>query len=301
MHRLLPLVLVATLGAASVGCRDGADSTPSTDTEPLTSAELGWIRAYSVWTFEIYDDELGPSTGARLVRACRHRLDELGPTPSKRLQGAADLAGSVCPLLAHRGMRRRALDAIESVDSLLLPLLRDEQPLQLRTGVTDRSRADTVLSAFATNVVDRPVEVRCWSAEDWRRVVGEDNAWNDASKDFEELYGWADDGADRIHMRLGQCNKISRLEGEDVRARSRRDRIEAADSLGTLAHEIQHFLLPDADEAKIECASLLSLPDVGQRLGLDRASAIALAELYRTEIYPDLPSEYRAGGCPRQA
>jgi hypothetical protein len=295
--RRLALLLVA-LAIVTAGCMGGEDSGgPATDLSRLSSAELGWMRGYSAWSIAIYDHELGPPTGSRLVSVCRERLAEVGPTPTERLQAALDRSGEVCPLLDDDGTRRRALDLIDAIDDALRPLLRDEQSLELGTGPGDGSRADIAFSAYATSVVGDPVEVRCWSEGDWRRVVIEDNAWNDVNDDPVTLYGWADEVDDRIHMRLEQCNAISRLAELGTPDRSSAARGTAADSLGTLAHEIQHFLLPDADEAKVECAAVRTFARVAERLGLDRASAVALADYYRAEIYPEQPEEYRRGGC----
>ena len=295
MRRLLTLALVLALLAA--GCSVGEDD-DEPDLSPLTSAELGWIRAYSAWTIGIYDDER--HGGPRVVAECEEEEAGLGPTPTDRLEPAAELATGICPLLAEDGTWRRALDTVDATDNLLRTLLRDEQPLELAAGVTEGSRADTELSAYATDVVERPVEVRCWSTGDWRRVVVEDNAWTDSSDDPETLYGWADDTSDRIQMRLDQCNPLARLDEQATSDKSLAARREAADSLGTLAHEIQHFVLPDASESKVECAGMRSLAAVAQRLGLDRESALALADLYRAEIYPEQPDEYIEGGCPQR-
>jgi hypothetical protein len=291
--------LLAALAIVAGGCMGDDDGIgPEDDLSRLSSAELGWIRGYSSWSIAIYDHELGPPTGSRLVRVCRERLEEIGPTPTERLQSALDMSGEVCPLLGDDGTRRRALDLVDAIDDALRPLLRDEQELELGTGPSDGSRADTAFSAYATSVVGDPVEVRCWSEGDWRRVVIEDNAWNDVNDDPVTLYGWADDGDDRIHMRLEQCNAISRLAELGTADRSEAARSTAADALGTLAHEIQHFLLPDAGEAKVECAAVRAFATGAERLGLDRASAVALADFYRTEIYPEQPEEYTRGGCP---
>ena len=139
--------------------------------------------------------------------------------------------------------------------------------------------------------------MRCWSESDWRRLVEEENARTAAGDDADELYGWADESADRIYMRLAQCNALSSMRDEGFPAEGREARREAADSLGTLAHEIQHFVSEDDDEAEVECAGLRSLVTVAGRVGLDPAAARAAAELYGTEIYPDLPDEY-LGDCP---
>lgn len=133
MRRLAFLLAVlAIVGGGCMGDDSGDD--PADDLSRLSSAELGWIRAYSAWSIAIYDHELGPPTGRRLVGVCRERLEEIGPTPSERLQPALDMSGEVCPLLGDDGTRRRALDYIDAIDEALRPLLRDEQQLELGTG-----------------------------------------------------------------------------------------------------------------------------------------------------------------------
>ena len=79
----------------------------------------------------------------------------------------------------------------------------------------------------------------------------EDNAWLDENDDPADLVGWQVDDAGRIHMRLEQCNAIVQLQRTDMLELDRDEQVETADSLDTLAHEIQHFLLPDADEAGV--------------------------------------------------
>jgi hypothetical protein len=184
-------------------------------------------------------------------------------------------------------------------DEHVLPLFLDAQPLELRDGVTTRSRADGRLSAVASADLDDPVEVRCWGADDWLRVGGEDNAWTDDDARIEELAGWVDQVTDRIHLRLNACNALSRLSGRDFESWSHVQRSDAADALGTLSHEIQHFVRPDEDEAQVECAGIRAIARLGVALGLDEQAAKALEETYRSEVYPDLPTEYNAGGCPR--
>ncbi len=296
MCRLLVVASFFILTLA--GCSGGDDEAAPLDTSTLTAAELGWIRAYSGWTIEIYDDEEEWRSGSSAVAACRDRLEEIGTPPTERLQPAADLAPAICPFLAREGMRRRAFDQIEDADALVVRYFRDERPLEMRTGVSEGSRADIGLSAVASELVERAVEVRCWADEEWRQVVTEDDAWADESTDPNELVGWSDDDLDRIHLVLEACNAISRVQQGDVSAWNRDDRIEAADSIETLAHEIQHFLLPDADEAEVECSAIRSLAAFAKRFGVTAPAGAELEELYRTEIYPDLDEEYTAGGCP---
>ena len=125
----------------------------------------------------------------------------------------------------------------------------------------------------------------------------EDNAWLDENDDPDELYGWQDDDAGRIYMRLEQCDAIARLRNADVYALGRDEQVETADSLDTLTHEIQHFLLPEADESDVQCASERTLGESARRLGASKGDAAMLVRLHRTEIRPDLPAEYVEGGC----
>jgi hypothetical protein len=295
---LRSLVVFALAVASLTGCSDER-STPSEarDTSTLNTAELGWIRAYSRWTFDFYDDE--PAVGPDAVAVCRRKVEQIGPAPTKRLEEAASRLPPVCPLVQQVGSVRHAKDELEDIDSLVLSYMRDEQPLQIRSGITDRSRADIVLSGIASDLIGEPVEVRCWDEEDWLRVVREDNVWNDDSADPDDLMGWTDEYSDRIQLMLDACNTMSAARTRDVTSLNRYDRIEAVNAIETLLHEIGHFLEPDASEAEVECAAIHSLPEFLGRFGVTGASARELTELYRTEIYPTLGEEYTKGGCPK--
>jgi hypothetical protein len=246
----------------------------------------------------MYDEDLGPAPGAALVRECRKRLNELGDAPTKRLRPVAERSAVACTLLSAKGSYRRALDVVGDADDLVWPLFLDSQDLLLTDRVTNLSRADLRLSALASVRADKPVEVRCWSTADWRRVVGEDNAWTNDDNDPQELYGQQDEDASRIHMRLSQCNRLVRLRRADVLSARHVDQLELSDSLDTFTHEIQHFVHPDADEAEVECAAMPTVERIAMRLGASPDEAVLLARLQKTEVYPNLPDEYRAaGGC----
>ena len=291
------LALVAALLAT--GCRDEAGSDPARHTSKLTQDELGWIRAYSRWTFDFYDDE--PAVGADAVAVCQRKVNQIGSAPSERLEDAADRIQAICPLVQQLGSLRHAQDELEYIDGLVLQYMRDEQRLQLRSDITDRSRADVALSGIASDVIGEPVEVRCWDEEDWSRVVREDNVWNDDSADPDDLMGWIDDYSDRIHLVLDVCNTIAAARTRDVTTLNLYDRIDAVEALETLLHEIGHFLESDASEAEVECTAIRSLPGFLGRFGVTGAAARELTELYRTEVYETLDDEYTEGGCPRTA
>jgi hypothetical protein len=187
---------------------------------------------------------------------------------------------------------RRADDVVEAADDLVSPYFLDERDLPLASGPTSASRADLRLSAVASQATDTHQEVRCWSMKDWRRLVDEENAWTVESDDPEDLYGWQDGDTDRIHMRLDQCNALHRLGRENVLIWTRADQVKAADSVATLAHEIQHLLLPDAEEDEVECAAAEQLERFGRRLGATAGETERLAGLYATDVRKELPDDY---------
>jgi len=291
-------VLAVALGAALVGgCGDDRNS--AGDGERLTSTELGWIRALSAWSIDISDDEGEHPFGAAAVESCRGGLEsDVGEPPSDRLRPAADAATAACPLLAEQGTRRRALDRIDDADDVVLALFLDRRDLELSDAPSETSRTDTRLSAVASEGAERPVEVRCWDDDDWRTVIYEDNAWNDDSGDPDDLVGWSDLDWDHVHMRIADCNRLSRVAGGGALPGDHEERVATADGLETLAHEIQHFVEPDADEADIECAALEAMPRLARALRIDSGVSSELRRLYVDEVYPDLDDEYRVeGGC----
>jgi hypothetical protein len=281
------------------GCRhDASEESVALDTSPLTSAELGWVRAYSAWAIDISDDEVTPLSGKGRVASCEDDVEKVGPAPTARLEAATRVLADICPLLASDGTRRRALDLVEEADDLVYRYLLDDQPLALATGESADSHASVELSERATQWLDEAVEVRCWADEDWARIVREDDAWNDDSTDPDELVGYSDDFLERIHLVLDFCNTISRVVATDVDAFGRDEKIEFANALETLLHEMQHIAFPEDDEAAVECRAIRSLERFARRFGLSSELGRELTQLYRTEIYPDLDDEYTRGGCP---
>jgi hypothetical protein len=289
MRQVACLSLIA-LALLTPACAGDADAEASS--EPLTPAELGWIHAYADLTIDIYNGDLGPTSGPLLVKKCRERFEELGEAPTDRLRPGAEVAPATCPLLAHRGMHRRALDVIDEADDLIRPILFEMTSLPLEATSGKESRADLDLSSWASRELGDPAEVRCWSDDDWPRIVRENDAWADEHTDAEDLYGWADDYTDRIHMRIDQCNVIQAFRAHGVGTGSAGE-TETADALGTLFHETTHLRDGDLDEAEVECEVLYWFSSYAGELGpVDWDHADRLARVYRTKVYPHQPEEY---------
>lgn len=280
------------IAVLTAGCTGDSSTSELAAGERLSTTELGWIREYSDWTIDVYDDELGASPGSALVGACRERLAEVGTPPTERLEPTWERAADVCPLLSASGSVRRAKDVIEDADDLIIPFLLDEQPLRLTAERTQRSRGDLRLSGIASDEAELSQEVRCWDEADWRRLVREENAWTVDSDNPDELYGWQDSDTDRIHMHLGQCNMLHRIRSENLTQWSRDDQVEAADSLATFVHEVNHVTLPDADEAEVECAAAKELERFARRFGATESESSLLVRLYASDVREELDDEY---------
>ena len=166
------------------------------------------------------------------------------------------------------------------------------------SGGADSWRAGRTLGSPASRRTRRKAheEVRCWSDADWRRVVREDNAWTVESDDPDALYGWLDDDyrSDPHAPRSVQPCSIAIGPRGRARVGSRRVQVEAADSVTTFVHEIQHLVLPDADEGEVECAAAAELSRFARRLGATSVEAARLAQLYVTDLREELDDEYRA-------
>ena len=290
--RVVGAAFAAAIAVAASGCTDEPSTAGASSGDRMSATELRWLRVYVRWWIDVYYDQLGRVPGQQLVRACGNRLEKIGPPPTSRLEPIRDRAAAACPFLSHPGTVRRANDVLEDASLLVRPLLMDNHDLRLSASPTRESRADMRLSSIASTVAKAPQEVRCWTDEDWGRLVRESNVWNAEDRDPTALSGFQDGDTGRIHMRLSQCNFLHRLRGEDVQKLSRKDQIEMADSVDTLAHEIQHAVLPNADEDEVECAAASELERTALRLGATDQEATWLLGIYVSEIRPDFSGEY---------
>ena len=157
----------------------------------------------------------GMPGSARGDRHSAHRTSAAGgrprarnlPVPRSRGNATARLRpdrGGGCP-------RRAATSATSSRSSC-------------EPGSSEGSRADIGLSAVASELVERAVEVRCWTDDEWRQVVTEDDAWADdehRSERARRLVGRRPD--DRIHLVLEAVQRdLARAAGGRERLESRR-------------------------------------------------------------------------------
>jgi hypothetical protein len=289
-------LLVALLLLA--GCT-GNDTEPRSDpqsdvaavaaAERPTAAELRWVGRLETWH--------GVTT-TQAVAGCDDLFDhDVGRAPTGRLLDLGASARAACVDLAkgladeQRALRAGDADAIAAAGELIRRgeaqlaaalkrarvLVPDvTKPLARVASPSRRSRIDPYLTRVATSLVGVPTEVRCWSAEDWRRL----SAWAEA-------IAFAYEGS--AHFATSTCNRIVRLAAVED------DRV-AADLLGVFSHELQHAggIL---EEDKTECYGMQEMAKVGAALGLTSRTARTLRRLYWRELYELHSEEYRSSEC----
>jgi hypothetical protein len=302
----------------------------------LREAEIEWVADYSAWSadfleelgreaaarqdvlndpaaFEEYversarlrgclgwlEDDLGDPPTARL----RPTLSGLGETCAlvapavERLAGATDAAARTGPYLdAGQSVDRAALHWAE-VDATLDTLMRARGPLPRLGGSATRSRIEPTLTGVAEQVADgRSVEVRCWSDEDWRRVLDEEEALTNGQLTVDTVGAFAVRATGTVHLQQSDCAILGRLAYDHWAPTEPADLDRVAETVSTLSHEIQH-IVNSAGEAETECAAVQHNSEVALALGATQAYARVLADRYWERLYPPDADGYASDEC----
>jgi hypothetical protein len=242
---------------------------------------------------------------------------QVGRAPSARLREGEKAALEACPHLergATEDLRALATDSPELLDagdgsievgadrlwvSNENVLLRTEgRDLPEKDGRSGESRVEPVLGRVADTLAEdltHPVEVRCWSSDDWAAVVDEMSAYT-GNRITVDTLGFAAPDLVRVHLSPVTCERLGEIayerrlpaEGEEVAA--------LADSVVTLAHEAMHVAWVD-DEAEAECLGAQLAFETAVELGVPKNYARKLTRTYWETMYPRLPREYRSPEC----
>ena len=170
-----------------------------------------------------------------------------------------------------------------------------------------RAANERALSAVATELAGRPVNVRCQTF--WQALIDVNSRLGDVP--FPD--GRA---ASYTHITRKMCGQLtrfrhsrshpeltclaafdwSRFDGSDpaMAACSRRAN-DTAEALMTLAHESMH-LRGWADEATAQCYGLQELAFTVEQLGGSREEGAAVAS-YLLSLQPFMPTDYQSGEC----
>jgi hypothetical protein len=236
---------------------------------------------------------------------------DIGAPPSRRIARVRDDLLVACESIEqhvrtiYRGLALGETDVIDRANDIfsvgwrrLDAVLKGLPPAQARPlprlrGVTTRSRIEPELGRVASRLAGKRVEVRCWSVEDWSRLL-DDLAAVDGEDEGNSL-GFAVAGGNRIQLAPVTCGRLVNLRYHRQRPTSADLRLELALGAGTLAHESAHAS-GISSEARAECYSVQLLERAASALGVGPAYARTLVEAY-WEDYPANPSEYRSGEC----
>ena len=172
----------------------------------------------------------------------------------------------------------------------------DYRPLPVQGGVTTVSRIEPKLSAVATNLAGRVVEVRCWSVADWQRL---DQEWRDyRGTGISGFNGYVHRTAlERMQLSPRTCAALASFIYANARPTDRTpvQRNRLASALLAFAHEAQHNRGID-EEAVAECRGVQLVRPVARLLGASRAYAAFIATAAWKRSYGPHAS-YRSEGC----
>jgi hypothetical protein len=289
LRRLLALALLLALSAC--GSEDPvAEPEPSSGPPPLSSRELGWIRGYALLAAPLYDGSYQAALSWKLP--CLERLERMGEAPTARLRPAHAAAREVCDKLGTGGVNSAA-KLLDETYGWLGRLFLTGRPLRVAKSPDAASHVDLTLGELASHVAATSVEVRCWSARDWRRLVVEENAWDATDEDPEVIDGLALTVDGHMHLLLADCNLLARVTREDVTERRGEDLVAATAAVALYAHEVAHFVEPDEeDEAEVECAVVETIAELADGLELAAPELERVTRAYRAHVRPDMPEDY---------
>jgi len=295
--------------------------------------ELAWIRELSAWLHG-FERDVGRAESLReallggrrserpayeravdQVRACADRFDdEVGPPPANRLRAPAQLLRESCrayaraetdglsafdgdpgdALVSASRAVSRAADLFLRGTNGLESAFAWNRPLPHAGGETGRSRVEPRFSRVASEIALRPVEVRCWSNEDWSRVRDEFRAYKEVAFDPSAFVS----DVDRGHVNLAPwicAHLVDLAYARELRHGS--GGLDTADAVDTLAHESEHVVAPEGTEAETECYAMQEVGRAARLLGAPAAYAEELAARQWREAYPRLTPEYVTPLC----
>jgi hypothetical protein len=249
-----------------------------------------------------------------VLRTCDARLRELGEPPSARLTAGVKALTSSCARMSHaaRAVQRSLatndpsglavvgddLDKAEAAyyvaEQALMPI--ESRDLKISRAPSTTSRVDTRYGDAVQDVFETGVEVRCWSKDDWKKVIDESSAFTvEPGVHPAETFGFVL-GGDRANLSPVVCAALDDLVYREQRPAGGAELRRLALGLVVLTHETEH-VTGVALEAEAECYAMQDAPDVGMALGLTKAYARKLAETYWRTEYPRDPPRYRSKQC----
>jgi hypothetical protein len=235
------------------------------------------------------------------------------PPPTERIAEAAALVEAACGHWARvaedamtavrnegdsaQGQTGQALRRAASASMLVTEKLPpgEAQRLPIRDAKGKRSRINGRYGQVAGTLVETNVEVRCWAARDWRRVLREASLVHATRLRPAELYGYVGLGSRRVNLSSEICAQLDRLAYDGVQPEAFHERLLMSVAVGALAHESYHRAGVAAEPAA-ECYGMQRLDEAARALGARPDYAAGLSRL-AWETYDQLPRAYRSREC----
>ena len=170
----------------------------------------------------------------------------------------------------------------------------DNGPLPVLSGAQSVSHIDPRLSEIASSFAGRRLQVRCWSAADWRARAAEVKRYTPAHIDVHSPWsGYQTLDHRRANFGPKVCGRLAALAYGRRGASSYDDAWWLAWSLGLFAHVTAR----SEKRAAGECHAMQRIGRTGEAFGLTRAEARRLARLFWRYVYPREDSKYRSNEC----
>jgi hypothetical protein len=320
---LLRFLLGLTGSLAAVSLAVGAVSSVQTDGLVLgagvesgswaTTAELAWLERLGAWDTRLLRGlqsvgrvEGTPRRALEPAGSCAADLTtRVGPAPTPRLQRAFETFQLACVHLQrfHSAITVGSLgDAQEEANRAAHILLEADQmlpPGEVRSlpvivGESEQSRVEPRFSRIASALAGKTVEVRCWSAGDWDRLMREEQSYTHGKLGSGTI-GFAGIGGTRINLAPTVCAGLVDLAYNRVRPTDEAGQLMLAGAVVTLSHEPQHSK-GIAEEAVAECNAIEFANATAMRLGASSTYAAALVRAYWRNYGEELPA-YRSAEC----
>lgn len=172
----------------------------------------------------------------------------------------------------------------------------DDEPLPTRGGITTVSRIEPRFSKAATLVSGgRPVEVRCWSNDDWGGRILDQVLAGTSTGDTAYVNPNDPQPQTRLHVSPDTCINLGRLTYRREWTPTTRNLILAI-AVVDLTHGAQH-IRGTSNERTAECWGIQRARIVARSLGLSRTEASRLVGLYWRREYPTLAGSRRSAQC----
>jgi hypothetical protein len=169
------------------------------------------------------------------------------------------------------------------------------KPLPRRGGITEASRVEPAFSRASRAAAGKRVDVRCWSPEDWRKLIPKIRLYT-GGRVGPRHGAFATIASSEVNLSPNACLGLVALAHTKLRPTRGIRQLALASSVATLAHESLHAR-GIADERLAECFGMQLLARTARALGADRRYAKGLARAYWKRGYPTLPRPYRSPEC----